>query len=59
VRFEASSGKKVHETHSSTEKKKKLDLMMHTCHPSYFGNFKIGGSWSRPAWAKSGTLSPK
>jgi hypothetical protein len=29
------------------------------CHPRDGGKFKIGGLQSRPAWAKSETLSPK
>jgi hypothetical protein len=30
-----------------------------TCHPSYYRKPEIGGSWFRPAWAKSETLSQK
>jgi hypothetical protein len=29
------------------------------CHPSHRRKHKIGGSWSRPGWAKNKTLSPK
>jgi hypothetical protein len=39
--------------------RKKLTVVMCTCHPSYGRKFKIGGSQSRLAWAKGETLSPK
>jgi hypothetical protein len=39
--------------------RKKLGIMVLTCHPSVGGNLKIGGSWFKPAWVKSETLSPK
>jgi hypothetical protein len=32
--------------------RKKLGMVVHACHPSYCGKHKLGGSWSRPAWAK-------
>jgi hypothetical protein len=34
-------------------KRKKLDMVVRTCHPSNHRKHKIGGSWSRLAWAKS------
>jgi hypothetical protein len=37
---------------------KKLGMVVHACHPSYGRKLKIGGSESRPAWAKSESLSP-
>jgi hypothetical protein len=66
------SGPKVCETPSQEkikkkekEKKKKktnpktLGLRECICHPGDSRKQKIGGSWSRLAWAKSETLSPK
>jgi hypothetical protein len=41
------------------EKKKKLGMAVHACHPRYSGNHKLGGSQYRAAWAKSETLSQK
>jgi hypothetical protein len=38
---------------------KKLSSIIYTHHPIYFRELKIGESWSRPALAKSETLSPK
>jgi hypothetical protein len=32
---------------------KKLSVVAYTFHPSNSGKFKIGGSWSRTAWAKN------
>jgi hypothetical protein len=40
-------------------KEKKLGMVESTCHPSNDKKHKIGGSWSKLAWAKSKTLSPK
>jgi hypothetical protein len=37
---------------------KKLSIVVHICH-SYSGKLKQGIIWSRAAWAKSKTLSPK
>jgi hypothetical protein len=31
---------------------KKLGLVAQTCHPSYDGKYKLGGSWSRLTWTK-------
>jgi hypothetical protein len=31
--------------------KKKVGLVVHVCHPSEEGKLKIGGLWSRLAWA--------
>jgi hypothetical protein len=39
LKFQASSGKKVHETSSQW---KKLDVIMHACHPSNGRKCKIG-----------------
>jgi hypothetical protein len=36
---------------------KKLGMVVCACHPSYYRNHKIGRSYSRPAWAKSETVS--
>jgi hypothetical protein len=33
--------------------------MVHACHPSYSRKRDIGGSWSKLAWIKRETLSPK
>jgi hypothetical protein len=38
---------------------KKLSMVAWACHPSLGRIHKIGGSQSRPAWAKNETLSPK
>jgi hypothetical protein len=38
---------------------KKLDVVMCAYHPSNDGKPKIGGSQSRPTWAKIKTLSSK
>jgi hypothetical protein len=38
---------------------KKLEMVMQTCLPSYDRKLKIRGSLTRPAWAKSETLSSK
>jgi hypothetical protein len=42
--------KNVHDTHLNG--KKKLGLVVHTCHPSDSRKPKIRGSQSRPTWAK-------
>jgi ribosomal protein L31 len=34
------------------QKKKNLAVVVHACHPNYGGKYKIGGSRSKPAWAK-------
>jgi hypothetical protein len=39
--------------------KEKFDMVGCTCHPSYGGKPKIGGSWFRPAWANNENLSPR
>jgi hypothetical protein len=39
--------------------KKKLEMVAGVCHSSYSRKPKIGGLWSRPAWVKSKTLTPK
>jgi hypothetical protein len=41
----------------STEKK--LGVVVCACHPSDSEKNKIGRLWSRSAWGKSETLSPK
>jgi hypothetical protein len=41
----------------STERK--LDMVIHAYHPSNGTKHKIGGTWSRVAWEKSKTISPK
>jgi hypothetical protein len=38
---------------------KDLGMVVHACHPSYGRKLEIEGSWSKTAWAKSETLSPK
>jgi hypothetical protein len=38
--------------------RKKLDMVVYTCHLSEGGKHKIGELQSRPAWAKSKTLPP-
>jgi hypothetical protein len=38
---------------------KKLGVVAYACHPSHWRKHKIGELHSRPAWAKSETLSPK
>jgi hypothetical protein len=38
---------------------KKLDVVARACHPSNGRKLKIGGWWSRIAWAKIQTLSSK
>jgi hypothetical protein len=46
--------------HLNEKQKKKLDVMVHACHPSNGRKHKIGGSPSRQfSWAKSETLSSK
>jgi hypothetical protein len=39
--------------------KKKLGMVVHTCHPRYGGKLKIGRLQSRLGWAKTKSLSPK
>jgi hypothetical protein len=41
------------------EKRKKLGMMGHSCHPSYGRKLKIGEWWSRLVWAKCEIPSPK
>jgi hypothetical protein len=43
----------------NVKKKKKLNAMVSACHSSFYGKYKIGGSPSRLARAKSETLSQK
>jgi hypothetical protein len=50
--FKISLGKKVFEAHLN---RKILGVVAHTCHPSYSGKLKIGGSWSRIGWTKKKT----
>jgi hypothetical protein len=38
---------------------KKLGMVVCACHPNNNRKHKIGEWWSRLAWAKSETLSPK
>jgi hypothetical protein len=38
---------------------KKLGVVIYVCNPSVRGKQKIGGSLSRPVWAKNEILSPK
>jgi hypothetical protein len=57
--FQASPQKKKKKFVRPHLKRKKLDMVMCTYHSSYSGKGKIGGSWSRPAWAKGKTLAPK
>jgi hypothetical protein len=40
-----------------SSQKKKLSLVMCTCHSSYSRELKIGELQSKPAWAKSKNLS--
>jgi hypothetical protein len=40
-------------------KKKNPSVVVYACHPSNCGKYKIGGSQSRSALAKSETLFPK
>jgi hypothetical protein len=44
---------------TSTARGKKLAVVVRTCHSSNFWKYKIRGLKSRPAWAKSETLSQK
>jgi hypothetical protein len=37
--------------------RKKLGMVVCTCHPSEDRKHKIGGSWFRLTWAKSKTIS--
>jgi hypothetical protein len=41
------------------KKKKKLGVVVHSCHPSYREKLKIGALQSRSPWAKREALSPK
>jgi ribosomal protein L31 len=47
-----------HKQKSSISNRKKLFIVVHTCHPSYSGKPTIE-SQSKMVWAKSKTLSPK
>jgi hypothetical protein len=54
-----SSKKKKKKACKSPSQEKKSWARWHTCHPSDYRKHKLGGSWSRLAWAKNKTLSPK
>jgi hypothetical protein len=55
--FKDRLGKNVFETPSSKEKHWAWWRMLII--PVGSGKLKIGGSWSRPAWAKNKTVYPK
>jgi hypothetical protein len=57
LRFQEGSAKK--KDHKTPSLLKKLGIMALTCNYSDCGKPKIGGLWSRLAWAKSKTLSSK
>jgi hypothetical protein len=50
MQFQASQGKKDCKNPHFNDQK--LGMVAHTCHSSYGGKCKTGGSWSRLAWAK-------
>jgi hypothetical protein len=54
--FKASLGKKFIRPHFN---RKELGIVACTCHSSHGRKLKIGGSRSRPAWAKREALSQK
>jgi hypothetical protein len=58
IKYNASPGKEV--LQNPVPMKKKLGVVVCTCHPSYGGKYKIlAGLLSRLVWAKSKTLSLK